>query len=120
MTNETITVKLPSFEGEVRPDQVEFAERIFTRARELKLKKGKACFVASTQAYVKFKDALKLYELWTKKQSVAVQREMLDEVLMAEDHIQNIPAREEMTHDELEIESIRAFEGVEGVDFEQK
>lgn len=117
MKNATLKVeKLPMFEGEVRPDQQEFAYRIFQRAYELKLQKGKACFVASTQAYVKFKDALKLYEMWKKTLSHEIQLAMLDEALMAEDHKQSFPAREPMSHDELEAESTRAFEGVEGID----
>jgi hypothetical protein len=114
------TVKLPMFEGEVRPDQQEYAYRIFQRGLELKLKKGKVCFVASTQAYVKFKDALKLHDMWVKTLSREVQLQMLDAVLMSDDHKQNMPAREEMTHDELDIESTRAFEGVEGIDYESK
>lgn len=121
MKNETIkTVKLPMFEGEVRPDQQEYAYRIFQRAYELKLKKGKACFVASTEAYIKFKDALKLYEVWKQTLSHDVQRQMLDEVLMSEPHKQEFPAREEMTLDELDRESNQTFEGVEGIDYESK
>jgi len=118
------TITLPMFEGEVRPDQQEQAYRIYQRAHELKLKKGKACFVASTQAYIKFKDALKLHDMWVKTLSAQVQQEMLDLVLMAEDHKQNVPAREVIEGtitDELDDkESTRAFEGVEGIDFESK
>ncbi len=118
------TVKLPMFEGEVRPDQQEYAYRIFQRAHELKLKKGKACYVASTEAYVKFKDALKLYEMWKKTLSLDVQREMLDSALMAESHIQQAPAREvtegTVTDDLDDKESTRSFEGVEGIDFERE
>lgn len=117
--NNVVVEKLPCFEGEVRPDQQEYAYKIFQRAYELKLKKGKACFVASTEAYVKFKDALKLYEMWKKTLSLDVQREMLDAILQAEDHKQTFPAREVMNHEEMEIESVRAFEGVEGIDFER-
>lgn len=117
MKNNTMKVeKLPMFEGEVRPDQQEFSYRIFQRAYEKKITKSKACYVASTQAYVKFKDALKLYEMWKKTLSSDVQLAMLDEALMAEDHKQSFPAREPLTQDEMELESTRAFEGVEGID----
>jgi hypothetical protein len=123
-TQKITTVKLPMFEGEVRPDQQEQAYTIFAHARERKEKKGTACFVASTQAFIKFKDALKLHDMWVKTLSVQVQRQMLDEMFQNLDHKQNMPAREvtegTVTDDLDDKESTRAFEGVEGIDFERE
>lgn len=122
MKNETIkTVKLPMFEGEVRPDQQDYAFRIFQRGLELNLNKSKVCYVASTQAYVKFKDALKLHDVWVKTLDIDTQRKMLDQVLLSESHEQAFPAREvkegTITDDLDDAETTRAFEGVSGIDY---
>jgi hypothetical protein len=62
--------------------------------------------------------------MWKKTLSLDVQREMLDLALMAESHEQSAPAREvkegTITDDLDDKESTRAFEGVEGIDFERE
>jgi len=114
----------PSIDGAYEQHQTTLANAIFGRGIEKRMKKGAICYAVSTNAYIKFKDALKLYDAYVQQLDTETRSRLLDEMLEAEP--QALPAREvkegtvALTGDGSfleDCETTRAFEGVSGIDY---
>lgn len=76
-------IKCPTFEKAYEVEQELTAKAIFARGIERHISKGKICYAVSTNAFIKFKDALKMYDLYVQGLDLETKCRLYDAMLDA-------------------------------------